>query len=75
MRIVMDQRGYPVEDEKGTGFGRGAYVCAREECIDALRYCRRFGKAFRIKGSLSIEDATVERMKALLHRTGQGESF
>lgn len=72
IRIVMDQRGFPVADKSGAAYGRGAYVCADEHCIEALRRCRKLARAFRKKGPCVIEDDTVARLKELVPSVRHG---
>jgi predicted RNA-binding protein YlxR (DUF448 family) len=47
IRVVLDEEGCLVEDEKALMHGRGAYVCRVQSCRDALTQGRRLERAFR----------------------------
>jgi hypothetical protein len=55
-----------VYDPKGKIAGRGAYICARAECIAIAQKQKRLDKALRVSG---IEPALFETLAAVAQAT------
>ena len=54
IRLAIDGRGQVVWDMKQTRPGRGAYLCASRECLEAALKRRRFDRAFRRRVSVDF---------------------
>lgn len=76
-RLVLDEEGRPIWDEKQRLPGRGSYVCAREACIrkmETQKGKRRLSSAF--KGRMRGENPALITMliKALGGRKENGKN-
>ncbi len=60
IRLVLDEEGFVVRDEKGSMPGRGAYVCPKKECWEQLDKKKRLNKAFRAKRTLRLHPFSAE---------------
>lgn len=52
IRLALTAGGVIVQDIRGQGKGRGAYVCADKSCLMALKTSRRLNRAFRTENRL-----------------------
>src|SRR5665648_1096736 len=65
VRVVRTPEGEVVVDATRRRNGRGAYVCARQECFEAAARKRRFGTALRV----SLPEDELERLRHDFERT------
>ncbi|MBW1779842.1 MAG: YlxR family protein [Deltaproteobacteria bacterium] len=54
LRLVLDSQGMAVGDSDGKGEGRGAYVCAEQSCLTALKTSKRLSRAFKTTGPVAV---------------------
>jgi predicted RNA-binding protein YlxR (DUF448 family) len=55
VRLILDVDGLVIRDAGGKGAGRGAYVCANESCLNALRASKRLKRAFRTGDVVAVD--------------------
>ncbi len=56
VRLVLDNQGRVLRDDKGHARGRGAYVCRSSLCFEKLRRGDCLNRAFKKKGPLQIHE-------------------
>ncbi len=54
VRLVLNEQGEIREDPRQKARGRGAYLCARNECRSRLKTHRRLNRVFRAGGPLRL---------------------
>ena len=59
IRLVLDDQGLVVRDDRGRGKGRGAYVCPDKSCWKVLKNGDRLGRAFRKQGPIAFHPDLV----------------
>ena len=55
IRLVLDANGQIVRDDSGRGKGRGAYICASENCIERSGKDGRLKRAFRREVAIDFD--------------------
>jgi predicted RNA-binding protein YlxR (DUF448 family) len=68
LRVVRQPDGTVCYDAKGKMSGRGAYVCARAECIEQAR------KQKKLERSLKVEKIAPELFQELLQIVSQNDA-
>lgn len=68
MRFVRTAEGRVELDPTGRKAGRGAYLCASEECMGKARKQHRLDKALRIRIDENDYDRVENDFKALIGR-------
>lgn len=63
-RIVRTANGEILPDKTGKLAGRGAYICAKEECIAKLAKQRLLNRTFSCEVSMEVYEAVKEGLLA-----------
>jgi predicted RNA-binding protein YlxR (DUF448 family) len=61
VRVVRTPEGAVEVDETGKRNGRGAYICARQECWEAALQKDRLGRALRITIAPQVREELTRR--------------
>lgn len=64
LRVVRTPEGIVCYDPTGKANGRGAYVCARRECIEAAKKRKSFVRAFNREVPDELFDELLRRCAA-----------
>jgi uncharacterized protein len=68
IRMTLGDDGKILVDVRYTAPGRGAYVCRKRECLDALARGGMFGRAFRRKGVVQTGPKDLTRLRREMTR-------
>lgn len=71
-RIVKDKDNSISFDSTGKKNGRGAYICPRIECIEAVRKGHRLEKEFEMHIGIEVYDELLEEIKKYIEKLGGG---
>lgn len=73
MRIVRTPDGSAVLDERGRLPGRGAYLCARIECIEKARKTKALNRALKTEIPADFYDCLEEYLRTCGEKCGEKE--
>lgn len=63
LRVVRGTDGAVRYDPTGKANGRGAYVCARRQCVEAAKKKKSFSRALKVEVPDDLFDALLERCR------------
>jgi len=64
VRVVRTSTGAVMIDAEGNAPGRGAYLCAKQSCVEAARKKKRLSRVLRT----SVEDAVYDEIIAQIEK-------
>ncbi len=64
LRVVRTPEGTVCYDPTGKANGRGAYVCARRECIEAAKKRKSFARALKMEAPDELFEELLKRCSA-----------
>jgi len=71
IRVVRSPAGEVALDERGKLPGRGAYLCARPECVEKARKAKALSRSLKTEVKADVYDRLAERVSA--HGDGERE--
>ncbi len=74
LRLVYDGKGSVEADPLYKKPGRGAYVCAREGCVEGLLRHKKLSSVFRVSTRCSAGREAVEALVALIEKRFQAKA-